>query len=94
MPALPLCRLQPRVGSQAFATLIENNIGERFRIVNSADPTPHIPPNAETLASANGVLNTVVRGVQAVLAVVPAWIKREIPLLNGVTTALSYYHHG
>ena len=32
---------QPRAGDCAFAALIESKVGERWRVVNSGDPTPH-----------------------------------------------------
>lgn len=36
---------QPRVGDAAYATLVESLFHERFRIVNTADIVPHLPPS-------------------------------------------------
>lgn len=36
---------QPRVGDAAYAALVESLFHERFRIVNTADIVPHLPPS-------------------------------------------------
>lgn len=34
---------QPRVGNAAFAALVDNVLPEFYRLVNAADPVPHVP---------------------------------------------------
>ena len=35
---------QPRVGNQAFANFVKDQIPERYRVICYADIVPHLPP--------------------------------------------------
>ena len=88
---------QPRVGDAGYAALLESLIGERFRIVNSGDPVPHLPPNAGESGSAS-VLTLVLRGLSAATMLAPKWLRPLLPDLAGVTAAgppphLPQQHH-
>lgn len=86
---------QPRVGDAAYATLVESLFHERFRIVNTADIVPHLPPSKQDVQDVTSLLSTLVRGVVSVRAGLPSWLKPLVPDLSPLLeVGLEFVHHG
>ncbi|PRW60704.1 lipase [Chlorella sorokiniana] len=86
---------QPRVGDAAYAALIESLFHERFRIANTADIVPQLPPSKQDVQDLTSPLSTLVRGVVAVRAELPSWLKPLVPDLSPLLKyGLEFVHHG
>ena len=51
------------MGDCKFAALLESKVGERFRVANSGDITPHVPPRDEEMVDEGSVLNAFIKGL-------------------------------